>query len=219
VERSRAPGRLARAAHLLELAAARLAVLTSGADHPRAGDARVWLRSARSQVVLAGGALGRDGRLALSMLVLGGTVWAVAAVLHDVLGLPGGWTVAITLPVVLFGLAFPLSRLIRAVDRWTGQRRTAWPPAAPAVTPPPGVGTAGETLALLRLARRDLATLMRDRSGEGASAGAFDRLRRRDLRLAALSAADRDICVTIHSLEVWLSATERAARTEDEDHG
>jgi hypothetical protein len=217
VKRDRSPGRLARVAHLLELADARLAGLTAGTDHPRAGDARVWLRSARRQTVPAGGALGRELRLALSMVLLGGTVWAVAAVLRDGIGLPGGWTVAITLPVVLVGLAFPLSRLIRAVDRWTGRRRTAWPRTAPPVMPPPGTSAAGETLALLRLARRELAALMRDRSAGRASAGAFDRLRCSDLRLAALSAADRDICVTIHSLEIWLSVVARDTCTEGAD--
>jgi hypothetical protein len=127
----------------------------------------------------------------------------VAAVLHDLAGLPGGWTVAITLPATLLGLPLPISRLLDTVDRRIGRRRTA-----PTPTLPLEVGEAGETLVLLRLARSELGAQLRERSG-GRSAGAFHRLRRRDTRTAALSAADRDICVTIHAIEIWLRARER----------
>jgi hypothetical protein len=208
VERDRSPDRLALADHLLGLAAARLEVLTAGADHPRVSEARDWLRTARSQVVRAGG-LGRDARLWLSVLLLGGATWAVAVVLRDLLGLPGSWTEAITLPVVLLGVPVLVSRLLNAVDRWLGRARSArLRPAA--LTPPAGVGPAGETLALLRLARRELIVLLRERAGSRPTAGAFDRLRWRDLRTAALSAADRDVCVVINAVEIWLRATGRA---------
>jgi hypothetical protein len=206
VERDRSRVRLARAAQLLELAAERLAQLTAGADHPRVHEAHDWLRAARAQVVRAAGGLGQETRALVSVLLTGVAIGAVAAVLHDLAGLPGGWTVAITLPVTLLGLPLPISRLLDTVDRRIGRRRTA--PSGPAMTVPPGVGPAGETLALLRLTRSELGAQLRERSGER-SAGAFDRLRRRDTRTAALSAADRDICVTIHAIEIWLRARER----------
>ncbi|MFI7547817.1 hypothetical protein [Actinoplanes sp. NPDC049599] len=211
MEGHRLPSRLARAGHLLETAEARLAVLTAGSDHPRAAEARDWLRGARYQVVRATGGLGRGARSALSVLLMGGAIWAVSTLLGEVAGLPGGWAATITLPVVLFGLAFPFFRLLNAVDRRVGRRRLARSRSAPAVTPPPGVGAAGETLALLRLARGELTALMRERSAGRPTAAAFDRLRWRDARLAALSAADRDVCVAILALEIWLSAPERAA--------
>jgi hypothetical protein len=208
VERNRRPARLALAGHLLELASARLEVLTADVDHPRVDDARVRLRYARLQVIRAAG-LGRETRDLLSVVLAGAAIWAVAVVLGDLLGLPGGWTVAITVPVVLLGLGVPVSRLLEAIDRWIGRRRTAR--TAPPVTPPPGVGRAGETLALLRLARRELTVLMRERSAGHPTAGAFDRLRLRDRRLTALSAADRDVCVAIHAITIWLSVAEAAA--------
>jgi hypothetical protein len=213
VERDRSPDRLALAGHLLGLAATRLEALTAGADHPRLSEARDRLRAARSQLVRAGG-LGRDGRLWLSVLLLGVAIWAMAVVLHDLLGLPGGWTAAITLPVVLLGIPAPVSRLLNAVDRWLGRARSARLRTA-ALTPPAGVGPAGETPALLRLARRELTTLLRERAGVRPTAGDFDRRRWRDLRMAALSAADRDVCVVIHAVEIWLRVADRAEGADE----
>lgn len=213
MERDRSPDRLALAGHLLGLAATRLEVLAAGSGHPRVSDARGRLRAARSQLVRAAG-LGRDGRLWLSVLLVGGATWAVAVVLHDLLGLPGGWTAAITLPVVLLGPPVPLSRLLNAVDRWLWRARSAR--LRPGVlSPPAGVGPAGETLALLRLVRRELTDLLRERAGGRPSAGAFNRRRWRDLRMAALSDTDRNVCVAIHAVELWLRAAGRAGSADE----
>ena len=200
MERDRTPTRLARLASLLELAEARLGALTEGDDHPRVSDAHAWLRSARTQVVRAG-ALGYETRSLLSVLLAGGAIWAVATLLGEVIGLPGGWTAAITLPLVMVGLSFPIAWLLNAVDRAIGRRRTTRPRPAAEATPPPAKGI----LALLRLARGELAELLRERSRGHPTAGDFDRLQRRDARVDALGAADRAVCAAMHAVEIWLS--------------
>ncbi|MFI5910183.1 hypothetical protein [Dactylosporangium sp. NPDC051541] len=140
----------------LALAKARWADLTHGAGTPLAADTLDRMESADLAAVHAAGALSPWTRNAVFLAVIGAAAWLVAAA-GDGLGVPGGWTILLAV-LATIGATYVLDRVLTAAAVRAGRRRTRAHPDLPPIVAPPQVSPVAAILALLRLARTDLAT-------------------------------------------------------------
>jgi hypothetical protein len=148
----------------------------------------------------------------LDALLLAAVVWVTAA-LCGLVGLPSGWTIAVT-ALVAFVSLWPLYGLIYALRDLANRRRLG--SRAPRVaSAPTGMATGEQLLHVLVAARSALAAVMRRRIaahpwGQAArTAAGFDWLRSRDNGLHFASVADRCVCQAIGAVERWLETAER----------
>jgi hypothetical protein len=208
VDREGLAGRLASTRYLLETAAVRLAEIAKGEDHPRIDDARDRLQAACAAVTNAAGGLSMWTRTWLGLAVLGGASWAAAALTGQLIGLSAGWTILVTVAVVL-GLVWPAYTLMNVLARRINRWRTRPPELTPKMTAPVAVTGTAEVLGLLNMARDSLALAIRQRSAACGypvnTAAGFDWSRGRDLPLFWISLADRRLCQVIYSIELWLT--------------
>jgi Flp pilus assembly protein TadB len=199
---------LALTRYRLEAATERFASMTGGVDHPLLDGARSRLKAADRAATNAAGGLSRWTRTWIGVPGFGAVAWAVAA-LCDRAGLCAGWTIAATVAAA-GGAALPVVTFTNALAARVNRNRTQRPSSLPPIAAPLGVGPAAEVLALLRMARNDLAAAVRWRVAPDrfrqitATAAGFDWLRRHDPQLFWLSLADRHLCQVICSIEGWL---------------
>jgi hypothetical protein len=199
---------------LLEVAAARFATLTDGQDHPRIDTARDRLRASGVALTRAGGGISGWTRTWLGMVVLGVPTWAVAAVTGQLIGMPAGWVITVTVAVVL-ALFWPANTLNNALADRVSRRRTTRPPSPLEIVTPADLDPAAEIIMMLWVVRDRLAVVMKQWSAANRfgyvtlTAAGFDWLRRRDRHLFWVSCADRCLCQAIDSIEIWLEARRR----------
>ena len=220
MNRSELYAHLAQNRRLLGMARDRFASLTDGLDHPGIDSAREELAAADAALSSAAGGISLWIRHCISLLAYGMSAWAVSAFTGRLLGLPAGWTIAVTVATLL-ALASPVSMLKDAIADRVNHRRTM-APASPLPGPvtPDDPDPAAELIMMLRSVRDGLTVAMRRLSGAhrfgfvAHSAAGFDWLRRHDRHLFEVSLADRLLCQAIDSIEIWRGrvAPEPAAR-------
>lgn len=200
---------------LLEIAVARFASLTDGLNHPRIDTAHDRLSASGAALTGAAGGISAWTRTCLGMVALGLAAWAVAAFAGQLIGLPAGWTITVTVAVVL-ALMWPVNMLNDALADRVNRRRTKRPASPLEIVAPVDLDPAAEILMMLWRVRDGLAVVMRRWSGAhrfayvAHSAAGFDWLRRHDRHLFGVSIADRCVCQAIDSIEIWLEARERS---------
>jgi hypothetical protein len=196
----------------LDEAAQRVADLGQGQDDQAIRAARIRIDESIRAVTRAAGAFPAWVRTWLDALLLAVVAWVTAA-LCGLVGLPSGWTIAVTVLVVFMSVR-PLYRLVNALRDLAGRRRLG-PPAARVVSPPTGLASGEQLLHALVAARSALAAVMRRRvaahrwGAAARTAVGFDWLRCRDNGLYFASFADRCVCQAIGSVELWLATVER----------
>ena len=158
MNRSELYAHLAQNRRLLGMARDRFASLTDGLDHPGIDSAREELAAADAALSSAAGGISLWIRHCISLLAYGMSAWAVSAFTGRLLGLPAGWTIAVTVATLL-ALASPVSMLKDAIADRVNHRRTVAPAS------PPGTRDAG-----------------RPRSGRGTHHDAAERAGRADRR-------------------------------------
>ncbi|GAA4261110.1 hypothetical protein GCM10022255_092450 [Dactylosporangium darangshiense] len=214
VARKDVSGSLALMRYRVETATVRFARMTGGVDHPLVETARSRLKAADTAAIRAAGGLSPWTRTWIGVAGLGAAAWAAAA-LCDRVGLPAGWTIAVAV-AALGGAFWPVYAFTNALAQRVDRRRTKRPTSPPPIAAPAGVGPAAEILALLRMARDDLAAAVRRRVADhrfgrvARTAAGFDWLRRHDPQLFWLSLADRHLCQVICSIEAWLPTLDEA---------
>jgi hypothetical protein len=189
----------------LAAAVARLAELAEGVDDAAINTARDRLGDADTAVSRAAGGLSSWPRVGLNLMMIGVGSWA-AATTGQLVGLSGGWTIALTSAAAV-GLIVPLGAVTMAVDGRINRRRTA--PAPPAAVPVE-VSAAAEILARVRMARDDLRAAILDRTAQhrlgyltGTPDG-FQWLCLRGPRPRWMTLADRRLCLVSYAVEHWL---------------
>ncbi|BCB78163.1 hypothetical protein GCM10022251_32280 [Phytohabitans flavus] len=196
----------------LDEAAQRVADLGEGQDHDAIQSARIRIDDSIRAAIRAAGGFPRWVRPWLDALLLAVVVW-VTATLCGLVGLPSGWTIAVTVLVALVSL-LPLFRLADAL-RDLVNRRGLGPPVPRAASPPTSTVPGEQLLHVLVAARSALAVVMRRRiaahpwGSAARTAAGFDLLCQRDTRLHFASLADRCVCQAIVSVERWLRTAER----------
>jgi hypothetical protein len=203
---------LAMVRRLLGEAAKRVVELDQGQDHPRIQAAQDLIESAIVATTRAAGGLSAWTRTLLDALLLAVIAWGTATVC-GLVGLPSGWTIAVTVLAVL-AVVWPVYKLYPALTGWVNRRRLG--PSAPRVAwPPTDITPAEQVLRILAAARSALAVTMRRRAAAdpfgyaARTAAGFNWVRRRDTGLYFASLADRCVCQAICSLERWLHTVER----------
>ena len=188
---------------------------SDGLDHPRIDTARDKLSASGAALTGAAGGISGWARTWFGMMALGVAAWAVAAFAGQLIGLSAGWTIALTVAVVVV-LMWPTNMLNDVLAARANARRTK-PPALPLeIVAPAELGpAAAEIITMLWKVRDGLADVMRLWFGEhrfgylARGAAGFDWLRRHDPHLFGVSAADRYVCQAIDSIEIWLADPER----------
>jgi hypothetical protein len=196
----------------LDEAAKRLAGLGEGQDDPDLKAARDLVDVSILAATRALGGLSAWTLTWLDALLLVVIAW-VAATACDLVGLPGGWTIAVTVLVAL-GSVWPILWLQRALRDLANRRRLRPSPPPPAWSLA-DLAPAEQVLHVLAAARSALAVTMRrrvaaHRFGHAArTAAGFDWVRQNDTGLYFATLADRTVCQAIEYVEYWLTSVER----------
>lgn len=193
-------------------AAQRVADLGEGQDDDAIHAARIRIEDSIRAVTRAAGGFPVWVRPWLDAPLLAVVVWVTAA-LCGLVGLPSGWTIAVTVLVAFVSL-WPLYGFIYVLRDRVNRRRLG-SPGPRAVSAPTGTAPGERLLHVLVAARSALAAVMRRRIaahpwGQAArTAVGFDWLLGRDTGLHFASLADRCVCQAIGAVERWLQTAER----------
>ncbi len=192
----------------LETAARVFEKLAAGSDHPLVETGRQRLHTATETLMRAAGGLSGWTRTWIGTAALGSAAWAVALLCGQVVALPHGWRVAITV-VAVMSLMWPVQVLTNGLARWINRRRTEY--AGTPIELGFAADSPAEALVLLRMAHTGLAEATRrrvagHRFGQStATVAGFDWLRRRDPQLYWINQTDRHLCTAICLIERWLA--------------